>query len=252
MEILPILRLIWRRRFLVAAGVAGAVAVLVALGGTTPATTTGAVAWTRLTLDTPRSQVVAAAPPGGATLAWRASLLSHLLASETLKQELARRLGVPSDQVAVADPALALPTKPTDTAVGASKAAAAIVAPYVVTILIPNNSLPIISLEAAGPDRSSAARLAGAAVAVLQSQASPAGRFGSLIMTGLGVGGLTRQGFVVEQIAPVRVQLVSSSSLPIKPIGASLFIFVLWCAGVLLLPRLKRAIRGTGGALPAG
>ena len=42
MELLPVLRRLWRRRILLAAGILVAVATLVALGGTSPVTTRGA------------------------------------------------------------------------------------------------------------------------------------------------------------------------------------------------------------------
>ena len=127
MELLPIFRLIWRRRLLLGAGLVAAIAAMVVLGG--KSATSSYVAWTQV-LDTPKSQLVAAAPSGGNTLAWRASLLSHLMATEVSKQDLARRIGVRSDQVGVADPSLALPTVPTNTAVAASKAALGITTPY--------------------------------------------------------------------------------------------------------------------------
>ena len=73
MELLPIFRLIWRRRLLLGAGLVAAIAAMVVFGG--KSATRSYVAWTQVTLDTPKSQLVAAAPAGGDTLAWRASLL---------------------------------------------------------------------------------------------------------------------------------------------------------------------------------
>ena len=54
MEILPVLRLIWRRRILLVIATVAAIAVFVGLGGTKPASSSSAVAWTRVTLDTPK------------------------------------------------------------------------------------------------------------------------------------------------------------------------------------------------------
>lgn len=247
MELLPIFRLIWRRRLLLGAGLVAAIAAMVVLGG--KSATSSYVAWTQVTLDTPKSQLVAAAPSGGDTLAWRASLLSHLTATEASKQDLARRIGVRSDQVGVADPSLALPTVPTNTAVAASKAALGLTTPYVLTVQLPNNALPVIALQTAAPDRSGAQRLAQAAVAVLRSQASPTGPIDTTIPSGLGLP--KRQGFVVDQVAPVRVKLLATSSVSIKAIGAPLFILVFWSAAVLLMPRLSRSIRGSRRAVAA-
>lgn len=248
MEILPVLRLIWRRRLLLASGIFGAVAILVALGGTKPASSLSAVAWTRVALDTPKSQLVDVAPSGADTLVWRASLLTHLMATETSTQELARRLGVGTHQVMVIDSALAVPLVPTSMAQGAAVAALT-VAPYVLTVFVKNDSLPVISIEAAAPDRAGAKRLADVAVAVLESQASRGGGFTSQIVTG--GKGFRLQAFLVGQVAPVRVKLVPATALPVKAIGASFLVFLVWCAGGLLLPGLCRRVRSSGRALPA-
>jgi hypothetical protein len=249
MELLPLLRLIWRRRLALGAGVLAAVAVLVALGGTGSVTTSSAVAWTRVTLDTPKSQIIATAPAGADTLAWRASLMSHLMATGNSTEQLARWLHVSADQITVVDPTFAQPLVPTDTAAAAIKAAASILTPYALTVYA-DDQLPAISIEAAAPDTTDALRLAQAAVAVLESESSPGGHLKSLIPTGLGA--LAQQPFVVAQVSPLHVALMRSSSLPTKPIAAALFVFVVFCIGALVvLPRLSRRVRPRGGALAA-
>jgi hypothetical protein len=245
MEIVPVLRLMWRRRFPLAAGVLAAVAILVTLGGTKLVTSTSAVAWTRVALDTPKSQLVDASPSGAGTLAWRTSLLSHLMATEASTQDLAKRLGVKTDQVAVVDPTLAVPLIPTDMATAAAQAASSVVTPYVLTVSVPDALLPVISVEAAAPDQTRAKRLADAAVAVLESQASPGGHFASQIASN--VNDFTLQQFVIGPVGPVRAKLLSSTALPVKAIGASLFVFLVWCAGVLLMPKLTRTLRAPVG-----
>ncbi len=219
MEILPTLRAIWPRRLPLAGGILVSLgmilmvlAVLVTLGGRKPVTTPSAVAWTTIALETPQSQLVAVAPPGADTLTWRASLLIHLMASESSVQELARRLGVGRDQVVVVDPALATPMVPTATAQAAAKAASHNAAPYALTVFAGKSILPLISIEAAAPDRAGAVRLAGAAVAVLESQASPRGTFSSPIATG--GKDFSRQPFMVGQVAPVRVELLPALASP--------------------------------------
>ena len=91
-----------------------------------------------------------AAPVGADTLPWRASLLAHLLATQSCINELAGRLGVKPDQVAVVDPSFALPLVDTDTAAAAAKVNT-VVAPYVLTPSVPSDTLPIISLQSAAP-----------------------------------------------------------------------------------------------------
>ena len=147
------------------------------------------------------------------------------------------------------DTALAVPDVPASMPQKAAQAAVPSAAPYVLTVFLRDDSLPVISIEASAPDRAGATGLADAAVAVLGSEASPGGHFTSLIVTG--GQGFRLQAFVVDQVSPVRVKLVSSIALPVKAIGASFFVFLVWCAGALLLPRLSRRVRARGRALPA-
>ena len=250
MELLPILRSLSRRRLILGVGLLAAILVLVGLGGTKPTTRSSPVAWTSVSLDTPKSQLVYVAPSGADTLPWRASLLTHLLATPTLTAELARKVGVAPDKIMVADPNLDVPLLETTPALDAEKAASTTAAPYVVTPFVKDSSLPVISIEAVGPDRAGAVRLAQAAVAVLQSQASPGGKFTSPVKTNAKVSRL--QPFVVDQVAPIRAKVLTASKPPIKAIGGALFIFVIWCAGVVLVPRRRdRRAAGREAALPA-
>jgi hypothetical protein len=236
MELLLMLRRLWRRRLPLGVGLALAAAIAVAVGGA-PASAS-AVAWTRVALDTPTSELVGAAPSGADTLPWRASLLVHLMGTDSTQQELAQRLGVPPDEVAVVDTALAVPDVPSSTALAATKAATPNGAPYVLTVALPNDSLPLISVEAAAPERAGARRLAEAAVAVFESQASPGVAYTSLIRTD---GGATPrlQPFVVQEVAPIQVERVVASQRT-KQIAEAVSVLGLWCAGVMLLPRLLR------------
>lgn len=237
MELLQLARLLWRRRLALAIGIVVAVVGAVRLGGSPP--TTSALAWTRVALDTPQSELVKSAPSGYDTLPWRASLLSHLMSTDATQRELAQRLRVSRDQVAVVDADFSLPEVPDMTAQKASDASLPTGAAYVVTVNMVNVALPVISVEAVAPDRAGATRLARAAVAVLDSRASPAGAYTSAIRTDGGA--LNRlQPFVVQQVAPVRVKRVVASTVPMKAIAAGVFILAAWLVGVLLLPRLVR------------
>ncbi len=116
MELYPLLRWVWRRRLVVVGALVASIAAFVLLGSRSPATST-AVAWTQVTLDTPHSQLASAAPAGADTLSWRASLLSHLLATDASTRALAQRLGVTEDEVSVDDLSLSVPTIQTSMAV---------------------------------------------------------------------------------------------------------------------------------------
>jgi hypothetical protein len=237
MEFLPLVRVIWRRRLWIAAGAILAVAIAVALGGSPPSSS--AVAWTRVALDTPTSQLLKSAPNGADTLPWRASLLIRLMGTDSTQRELAGRLGVRPDQVTVVDTALDVPLVPASMPLRASEAASVAGAPYVLTVDLKTPALPLISIEAAAPGRAGAKRLAEAAVAVLESRSSQEGGYSSRIPTGGGAAAKF-QPFLAEQVAPVRVKPVVASELPIAQLAAPVVFLALWWTGVLLLPALLR------------
>ena len=250
MEILPVLRLIWRRRILLVIATVAAIAVFVGLGGTKPASSSSAVAWTRVTLDTPKSQLVDVASSGSDTLTWRSALLTHVMAAEGPTRAIARRFGVRADEVNVVDSDVAVPLDLTWLALNAAKSTGEFVRPYVVTLFVKDSSLPVISLEAAAPNRRDAVRLANAAVAVLESQSSPGGRVKSRISTAGGTGsGL--QPFTVAPVAPVRVKLFTASSISTKAIAAAFLVLVASCIAGSLLSRVSRRLSARDRALPA-
>jgi hypothetical protein len=240
---------IWRRRLLLAAGLVLSIAVFIGLGGTTPVVSSTAVAWTRVVLDTPKTQLVAANPVGADSLAWRASLLAHLLGTQASTNAIAQRLGVPGYQVQFADPTLATPQVQTLAAVAATQEGSLTFAPYVLSASEPNDSLPLISIEAVALNRAAAINLANAAVAQLQSQASRGGSFRSRVVTG-GTG-LWIQPFVVTPVAPVREAPITTSSLSTKAVGGAVFLFVAWCLAIFLGPRIGRRMRGRRAVLAA-
>jgi hypothetical protein len=226
-EILPIAAALWRQRLLVALGLALALAVALSLGA---ATTSRGVAQSRLVLDTPTSQLIAPDPPGADTLPWRASLMAHLLRSDDLRRQIAAKAGVPPWQLAVIDPALREPEVAASLPTGAAEAAAVTGAPYAVTVEITDEVLPIITILAEAPDRRRAVSLDRAAAEVLTSLAPPPDAPRAI------------QGFVVEDVGPARSKTLETVSY-VKPVGAAVVVFGLWCIGLLLTVRLVRPRR---------
>ena len=249
MELLPVIRRIWRRRILLAAAVVCAVGAFVALGGPHPPAATSGLAWTSVALDTPKSQLVAVDTPGADTLAWRASLLAHLMGTDNTTRQLAQRLGLNQYAVMVVDPTFAFPLVPSALPQEASVTAGLAVAPYMLAVYVNSDALPVISLQAAAPDRASAQRLAEAAVAVLESRASAGGTFSSHVVTG--GRGFKLQAFDVKQVAPLRVKELSVAALPTKALAAAMFMFLAVCAGGVLLPQLSRRAWHQRRARPA-
>jgi hypothetical protein len=237
MEGLLVLKVISRWRVALGIGLLVAVAAAFAVGR--PQTTTSGVALTRVALDTPDSQIVYSAPTGAGTLPWRASLLTHLVASERVKGEIASRMGIHVDELAVVDPTLVAPPVPSSLPKAAAEVAAINPAPYIVTTYLTNGGLPIISIGANAPDRAAAARLAAATASVLESEAGTAR-------------GQDRQRFVVQSVAPVHAKTLVTTGKPVKAMALLIFVFGLWCAGLATfigvrkgLPRLRARMRTT-------
>ena len=246
MEILVLGRLLWRRRLMLGLGAIAALALAVAVGSAPPESS--ALATTRVLLDTPQSQAIDTAPFGAETLPWRASLLSHLMASEPSKQRLARALGIPVEQLYVEDAALNVPAVPSSLPKAASEVASINSAPYVLTIALPNQSLPMIALTSAAPDARSATRLIVAARDVLRSSAPPPTdrsdvKPAAKLSEAEAADTNEPYAYVVDQVAPIRVKTVPSGKGPLKAIAVSLFVFIAWCACVVVLPGLVRRLR---------
>jgi hypothetical protein len=224
------------RLWLVGALLALALGVMVA-----SRTSSSGIASTRVVLDTPTSQVIDAAPIGAESLAWRASLLVHLMASEPVKGRLADQLGIAPGELAVVDPSLSVPEVPASLPAAAAEASAVNTAPYTVTASLDDEALPIISIEAAAPDGERAAELAAAATDELKAQAPPPQKVADVSFAEAQAEASepipsALQGFVVDDAAPIRVKATETGPDPIRTVGLTLLAFGLWCAGAALAP----------------
>lgn len=249
MEVLGLIEVLWRRRIAVAVGAIFAIAIAVAIGAKPP--TSYGVGWARVVLDTPDSQEVDTKPSGADTLPWRASLLVHLLATDQSKAELARKLQIRPDELAVIDPAITEPEATASLPSAAAEIAATNPAPYALTVYRSTDLLPMISFEAAAPDAAKAARLIRAAIATVKSES----HLGEQVPRKMGADGKPEdvpvdqasiQGFVVQDVAPPRAKKVLSGGSPVVALMAAFMVFGLWAACVAVLPRLVRLARGQG------
>ena len=173
MELIALLHVLVRHRLLVALG---AVAALAAgfLVTRAPSAHYG-FATARVVLDTPDSQLVDAQPVGADTLPMRAALLADLMAGSSLKPKLARALGVPEQDLAVRAPHLSTPPVALPLAVRALEAAAPTTEPYVLGMQAVG-PLPIIAIDARGPRKADAERLAAAATKSFRRSPAPTPR----------------------------------------------------------------------------
>ena len=246
MELVALARVLWQRRLAVGLGAVLAIAVALAIGSSPPERS--ALATTRVLLDTPQSQSVDNTPFGADTLPWRASLLAHLLNSEPNKRQLARALGIPLDQLFVSDAALSGPQVPSSLTKAASDVAALTSAPYELSIVLPNASLPLISIAAAAPDRTAARKLAATARDILRAAAprpDPANEVkpGAKLSPAEAADTSKPYGYLVVDVAPIRVKTVADGKGPLKAVIVSLALFVAWCTGATLVPGFVRRVR---------
>jgi hypothetical protein len=247
MDLVAILRDLWRFRRLVIA--AGLLALLVGLSigyriGFPPSLESRqyqvGIASAAALVDTPSSQVVDLGGETGtdpATLSSRASLLASLVTSSPLKDRIARRAGVAADQLITRPPAAAGPAASpaphvSDASVSASHPRAHVLQTDVPTL--ESGALPIITVDTQAPDQQRAARLANEAVAVLKAHVDS-------------VAGLDRvpdkRRVVLSQLGPARAATVTRGPRPLYGLLAAIGVFGLACVAILAASWLSTAWR---------
>jgi hypothetical protein len=242
MELIAILRLLWRRRILVGIGLLAAVGVGVMIaGGSLPVPGAAAdapppprKASVRVLVDTNRSQLVAPAPPEADTVAARAVLLADVLAGADAKAAVARRVGLKPERLAVIGPAATVPTLSTKLAERTATVVEAAPEPFAVTANA-DGELPIVSIYARAPDAARAKRLASAAAEELAELTSPDDP-------------AVRLGFVAQPLSrPVLAPVESRPGPALVALAACVATFGLWCGFLVLAsgltpgPRRARA-----------
>jgi hypothetical protein len=190
------------------------------------------VATARLLVDTPSSQVVEVSPKGSDTLGVRANLIASLMVDGVFKSAIARRAGLPPDQLVGISQNGAGESQPA----GAPPKRGVNVLNTRVIPDLDGNQLPIIQIDTQASDAAGAARLADAAVAglrdYLDSQASaeqvPAARR-------LRVGGL----------GAAQASEVTRGPSVVLASGIAIFVFVSGCALILGVVALIRGWRAS-------
>jgi hypothetical protein len=166
MELVTILRELWRLRAIVAViaalSILAGLAIAVRLPSLESRSYNVGVATARILVDTPRSQVVEVAPKGSDMLGVRANLIANLMTEGVVKAAIAERAGIAPARLngvaeSAAEPMPAAAPSPTQ--------------PYVLTtrVLATPDAvrLPIIEIETQAPDAAGAAGLAKAAASGL-------------------------------------------------------------------------------------
>lgn len=254
MDAVLILRQLWRLRGAVLATAALAVALggLVAFRPGLPPQSrqyTVGVASARALIDTPSSQVVDLGlkqDANAGVLPARAVLLANLLATTPLKDATAREAHIdPRLLIAIAD-------TPTDSGVpvGQPLTTGATVKPTdphasVVTAHT-DVDLPLLTINARAPDPRGAARLADAAITVLEAHLSS-------VVADAAVP-LDRR-IVVTRLGRATAGTQQHGPSPVLGVVAALVLFVFGCATIVVVTTLARdwriAAGGPAAALPA-
>jgi hypothetical protein len=133
------------------------------------------IASARALIDSPSSQVVDLGGQTGAdigTLSARAGLLASLMTSSPIKDEVARRAGVPIELLVT--PGSEAPGTAADSPNNVTSAAVSVDDPraFVLRSSVPtlqSGEVPIIAVETQAPDTAGAAKLADQAIAVLRA-----------------------------------------------------------------------------------
>jgi hypothetical protein len=230
-ELVGILRLVSRRRILVAIGAVAAIAVGILVAG--GETKTSGAASARLMLDTAKSQLIHQAPSGSGTLTWRTVLLAYLAGSRPLMDRIVNGIGIRRNELVVVYPKLEVPERPAALPSRAAEVATVTSEKYILLVDF-DELLPIISLEAEAPDRAAAARLVEAAVSTLKDTGTPV-RVTPQI-----------QALAVESMGPVRSKAIVHKPQPLLGVAIAVALFGVWSAGVVFIPLLLSAWRGAG------
>ncbi len=245
MEIVPVLRELWRRRLLVAVAAlvaiaAGVLAVYrVGPGGVEARSYRVAVASAAALVDTPASQVAAIGAEGTefVSLATRANLLANLMAAPPIRLSVASAVRLDPDELIAIPPSQAEAVTATPLAAAAAARLEDARARTMTMRIEPN--LPIIAVDAQAPDQRTARAIVDAAFVAVSDELV---RLGSaqrlppdrrLVVTRLGT---ARSATVVR--GPRRLY---------GPVAAAV-VFTLLCAGIVVGGAVAREWRRTADA----
>jgi capsular polysaccharide biosynthesis protein len=237
MELVGILRLLWRFRALVVAVALVAILVGMALTyriGLPPKLESRqyevGLASAEALVDTPSSQVVDLGAQTGSditTLAGRATLLASLLTSSPIKDEVARRAGVDPRELIAVPPSGAAPGAPGPGRVSGGAVSLTDPRANILRATVPtleSGDVPIIAISTQAPEAVVAAKLADESVAVLKQRLES-------------VAGADKvpsdRRLVVDELGPARSTVERRGPQPFMAVIAALFVFFLGCAAIV-------------------
>lgn len=246
-----VLRELWTRRLLVAVGLAIAVmaGILIAFSvkpGLPPQFDGRqykvGIASAGVLVDSPSSLSVDLS--GGqskadvASLSARARLLANLMATSPMKEQIARRAGVPPDRMIATAPTVGPAGGASPLTTGATKVKPTDPDANILTVYV-NEVLPIITVDTQAPHPQAAARISSAAVEQLTTYLKSVAATDRVP---------DAQQLVVKPLGPAKSAIVQRGPRRLFAIVGLVFVFGLWCAGIVMIAALARSWRDADAA----
>jgi hypothetical protein len=243
MDVVKVLRALWTKRLLVAVIAGCSIAAGVALVVLSPQKQVG-TAHAMALVDTPNSQVVdlggEKAVASATTLSSRATLLTGLMTSSPLKDEIASRAGISAASLL----AVSAATQGTDAPAGqapsstpASTPSAGAAHPNVLTATVPDlatGQVPLITIDTQSPTATGAAKLADSSIAVLSD-------YLKTLAAQDRVPGARR--VIVRELGPAVASTTAQGPSKVLAVGLSILLFALGCGLILAVQALKAGWR---------
>lgn len=236
MELVSVLRVLARRRLLVALGVLAAAVVGYAASGAISVGPFGAseqqstVAYSQIQIDTPKSLLVDLEVNSSA-IGTQTVLLADRMPKSAVQAEIARTAGIRPEQLTVLPTDAAYPARVSPLATRGAEVASTPRGTYLLEVSA-TTEFPIISVAASGPDRRTVRRLAEAPTTVLRS------------LTDAGARTLEHQ-LSVKALAPVVFASNVDGGGHGRLLGLIVFVTLsaLWCGALVIATGIARSWR---------
>jgi hypothetical protein len=236
MEIVSVLRVLRRHRFLVAVGMG--LAFLLALSLTFQLSLmppklgskkqTSGVATARVIIAARTQPAFDLESHITDTLGTRAALLADLLSTDAVRKRIAKSAALEPEQIAIITPVMGPATLPVPLAVSATEAAAVATEPYMLTVNS-EGQIPIIALRATGPDALRAAKVVNAGIASIRE-----------LIASKSAG---RPDILVEPLGPAMAKTLVQGPRKAIAGAAAIVVLAMWCTGIVVLEWLARRRR---------
>jgi hypothetical protein len=246
MDLITTLRALWRGRLLVVLGTLVAVAAGVVVAyrvtpGVPPKLESRqyhvALGTVNVLVDTPDSQVIDLDPSGADAVGTRATLLASIISTSPIKDAIAQRVGIPTDELVVIGPQAGAGSTPsasgTKAAVSANGRKANIIS------IRTDETLPVISIDTQSPTEQGAVRLAEGAAAGLQDYLATVVKTQRVP---------EKRRLVLRTLGTPEVGVSVRGPRKAYGIGLALFLLITFCAAIIILPGIARGLREAAAA----